>query len=215
MRATEERSDGEAFLAFVVGEERVRDSFLLAQMTLAAKRSVLNSPVPFTIRDEIDLHKALLTYVDACISIISTLQKRTALPYQTFPDCHTVLREFRDRNHHNGYVAFRPIDTPIGRDFFVWPMTFISGIAPGQREAGEEENPYLLLSTLIEGNHAYIMGLVDEQREFFYENGRPRFMLRAEYVCPAAVGGRYQPLAPESAAPSSDAALPTAAKKAN
>jgi hypothetical protein len=50
-----------------------------------------------------------MAFVTACISHISTLQKRAGLEKLTFLIYHDFLRLFRDFNHHEHYVFLRPI----------------------------------------------------------------------------------------------------------
>ncbi|MBI5790482.1 MAG: hypothetical protein HZA63_03295 [Rhodocyclales bacterium] len=200
-----------AFFTFTVGEERVQDAFLASKAILASKRLILSSPIPFSIRDEIELHKALLTYVDACISMIEVMIAQMGMVRQDFPLSHELLRQFRNRNHHNGYAAFMPVDTPIGRDFYVWPIIFNNGMVSKESSEDQSANPYLLLSDLIDQNQSYVMALIDSQRKAFYVNGHPRFRIRNDYAFPGVGGGQYRPMdfaVPKSSPSSSNATTP-------
>src|SRR5487761_1911796 len=103
-----------AFLSFSIGEERVTDSHRALLAAIDAKLWQLKGPIPFTIRDEIDLHKHVLQYIDSCISQISTMQRMMGMPRLEFPVHHDLLRLFRDHNHHVGYLAFVPLNSTNG-----------------------------------------------------------------------------------------------------
>jgi len=173
-----------AFLSFSIGEERVTDSHRALLSAIDAKLCQLKGPIPFTIRDEIDLHKHVLQYIDSCISQISTMQKLIGMPSLEFPVHHDLLRLFRDHNHHVGYLAFVPLASTKGAtDFFAWPiLQMIDAVKQNHKEWVEAvPTPQTNLSELVYLNHTYILSLIEGEKQKFQRNGVPLFGFRKEY----------------------------------
>jgi hypothetical protein len=176
------KTQTDAFLSFSIGEERVTDSHRTLHSAIDAKLSQLKGPIPFTIRDEIDLHKHVLQYIDSCISLISIIQKALGMPRLDFPVQHILLRSFRDHNHHVGYLAFVPLESTKGAtDFFVWPV--LSQIKSGNDKQREWTNVISqeTLGELIAKNHTYILGIIENEKNIFQRNGMPLFKFRKDY----------------------------------
>ncbi|MCK6423715.1 MAG: hypothetical protein L6Q75_01325 [Burkholderiaceae bacterium] len=150
-----------AFTSVLLGEERVKDSYLAASRTLQLKQCLLAGPLPFSLRDELDLNRDVLAYVDTCISQISTMQKLAGLPRLSFPILHALLRMFRDYNHHVGYHPFVPYRCPNDpTEFYVWPVL---RILPGVRDKygswwGTPNR--LTLGEMLTENQGYLLELI-------------------------------------------------------
>lgn len=171
-----------AFLSFSIGEERVTDSHRALLSAIDAKLSQLKGPIPFTIRDEIDLHKHVLQYIDSCISLISIMQKALGMPRLEFPVQHILLRSFRDHNHHVGYLAFVPLEsTKRVIDFFAWPVLIRINSGNEKHKEWAKAIPQVTLGELIDQNQTYILGLIEEEKKNFQSNGVPLFKFRKEY----------------------------------
>ncbi|MDD2918888.1 hypothetical protein [Rhodoferax sp.] len=178
----EDETKTNAFLSFSIGEERVTDSHRALLAAIDAKLCQLKGPVPFTIRDEIDLHKHVLQYIDSCISQISTMQKLMGLPRLEFPVHHDLLRLFRDHNHHVGYLAFVPLASTKGApDFFAWPTLQMIDAVKQKHKKWVAAVPQTTLSELIYLNHAYVLSVIEGEKQKFQSNGVPLFTIRKEY----------------------------------
>ncbi len=167
-----------AFLSFTIGEERVQESYCDLLTAIDAKLLQLKGQIPFTIRDEIELHKRVLQYIDSCIALINIMKNLMDLPKLTFPPHHYLLRAFRDHNHHVGYLAFVPMGSfTDGTDFFVTPTLMRVDGAKNISCIPETT----VLKDLINMNHDYICEIIGSEKQKFLHNGEPLFSLRKEY----------------------------------
>jgi hypothetical protein len=174
-------TDSNAFFSFSIGEERVIDSHRALLAAIDAKLWQLKGPIPFTIRDEIDLHKHVLQYIDSCISQISTMQRLMGMSRLEFPVHHDLLRLFRDHNHHVGYVAFAPMGSAKGTDFFAWPILQKIDAVKQKHKEWVASVPQTTLGELIDLNHVYIFSIIEKEKQKFQSNGVPLFKFRPEY----------------------------------
>jgi hypothetical protein len=153
-----------AYFACLVDQEHVVETFFQAKSALKLKSQLLNSPLEFTLRDELDLHRAIMAFATSCISHITTLQKMAGLEQLDFPNYHDFLRCFRDFNHHEFYLPFTPYSASIAgedqvNDFYVY--TTISQIPAIKKGYSEwlKKTRRLNLSSLLDLNYTYVINL--------------------------------------------------------
>lgn len=161
----------DAFVSIIIAEERLLETYFEAMAACQAKQLVLIGPMPFSLRDEIDLNKRIMAYADACISIINTMQKLLGLERLRFPLGHNLLRKFRDQNHHLGYKPFQPYRTHDSANFYIWPV--LSSIKAIRDEHPEwcKKACKTTVDELLAENHKYIISLVSSQKQKFHQNG--------------------------------------------
>jgi hypothetical protein len=93
--------------------------------------------------DEMELNEDLLFYADACIRFLEIIDKNCLFPESKKPPfVHKILREYRNINHHEGYV----------------PVELYGISLPGNEKKWHEIPKKLYI-------HTYILSLVD-----FYKN---------------------------------------------
>lgn len=166
----------EAFVSITIAEERVVETYSDVTAAVKVKQLVLDGPMPFTLRDEIELHRRIIAYADASISSISTLQKLLGLGRLTFPLCHDLLRKFRDCNHHVGYKPFAPYRSEGGARFYIWPV--LRRFQPiKDAHADWCDTPCReTIEDLLRENHEYVIALVlDQKRKLSNSVRNPRF----------------------------------------
>ncbi|EGG92816.1 hypothetical protein IMCC1989_2587 [gamma proteobacterium IMCC1989] len=162
-----------AYYACLVDQEHVIETFSRARSILELKTQLLNSPLEFTLRDELDLHRAVMAFATACISHISTLQKRAGLEKLTFPIYHDFLRLFRDFNHHEHYISFTPYRASIagedqGKDFYVFTTANQIPAIKAKYPEWLRKVRKLNLESLLILNYKYLASLSEEaQRKKF------------------------------------------------
>jgi hypothetical protein len=159
---TNKQEMASAYYMSLIDQEHVVESYSYAKSTLELKSRLLFNPLGFTLRDELDLHRSVLTFATACISHITTLQKKAGLGKLDFPNYHDFLRMFRDFNHHEHYLSFGPTRASIAGekeeiDFFVFSTL-------GQIPALKKKYPgwvkhfrSLTLSRLLDLNYQYVL----------------------------------------------------------
>ena len=176
----------EAFCSISIAEERLLESYSETLAVVRAKQRVLDGPMPFTLRDEIELHKRVMTYADACISQISTMQKLMGLSRLNFPLSHDLLRKFRDRNHHIGYKPFMPYRCEGRSHFYTWPVLRLIKAIQEEHPRWCAEPTQSTLIELLEENHKYVLELISQEKQKFFKNGQsPRFfeVYRIAEIC--------------------------------
>jgi len=106
---------------FEVHNRLQRESYVDVVSCITKKIDLLKSDMfPFGYSDELELNGKLLSYVDQSISLMFYIEKTLGFE-NNCSDClaHTLLREFRNFNHHQGYKPIYPVKTELGIDFYV------------------------------------------------------------------------------------------------
>jgi len=144
------------------------------------KVHILNIGAPFGFSDELDVNSKLLIYADSCIALLEFVVK--VGPFKNSdaergPLAHKILREWRNVNHHEGYLAFTPrrnylddinnvCNFYIAPDLFIGMYKFkefkesIENVLPDQKGSSRAT-----LSDLLEKHQDYIkkvLGSIDK-----------------------------------------------------
>jgi len=117
------------YLGLTVYAESQLRSFRHVLTVLEEKENLLAGILPFTIRDELQLNEAAITYADRSISLLEFLKKhKSDIPINetrcSRSITHLLLREYRNENHHHTYLPFVACDVTMAktRKFLIWPI---------------------------------------------------------------------------------------------
>ncbi len=160
-----------AFKSLALSLDRVHASFGQVSICLAEKLRILSGPLPFTIRDEIELNRKTLDNVDASISLISALQKVDLIGRLELPLGHNLLRLYRNENHHVGYVPFKPVLCSGKIDFYVWASLYHLASVKAEHSEWTQTPTALTLMKLLHDNHEYILGISEEAEKRLSSSG--------------------------------------------
>lgn len=130
---------------------------------LEEQQSLLDAGVPYSIKYEIELNEALIQYANECIYLITRLQKCKLLGKLDFPLQHKLIRYWRDYNHHEAALEFKPMKSfSEGIKFYIWPI--LSNIPAIKKEYPHwcrQANGVELIE-LIQRNQEYMESLMKE-----------------------------------------------------
>jgi hypothetical protein len=170
-----------AFVSFSIGEEQVHKSYSDLTTSLNEKIRLIEGPLPFTLRDEIDLHNRVMRYIDSCIAQMEIMRNLLSMQYLDFPFEHFILRKYRNINHHDLYLPFKPVKSDIGLKFFVWPALNRVAEIKEKYPAWCTSASDLTLEDLIKIHHEYMLSHISKERQKFELTGlTPKF--RDDYV---------------------------------
>lgn len=165
---TDNQEIAKVYYTCLVDQEHVIETYSKAISILELKKRLLDIPLGYSLRDELDLHKAVMSFSTASISHIITLQKQAELKKLNFPIYHDLLRKFRDFNHHEHYLSFGPAQVSVageslGVDFYVYNTLKSIPAIKNAYQSWCQSPRNLTLDTLLRKNYEYVLELSQSQ----------------------------------------------------
>ena len=145
---------------FEMHKRMLREEYYNAVGCIVKKVDLIKADIfPFGYSDELELNENLLSYIDRSIALMEYIKRSLNLGDKC-PKIlgHTLLREFRNFNHHEGYRPIYPVRTNgLGTDFFVYhPFLAIPKI---QQLEWAREMKSLTILELINWHQKYVDGI--------------------------------------------------------